>query len=149
MGYRIGTKVGKKSYVSVGKSGTYASTWIGGFKVSKFTPSKRSSKKADVKESSSYSSLTEEEEIPMSLFIGLMVISSLAFLGLVYLTSLFYIPLGIALSINLIGTHLIWRKVESEDKWVYYLFPLLSIFSVAGIVIWSLLLITSWILILI
>ena len=125
------------------------STWIGGYKFSKFTPSKKSSKKSDVDDYSNCTTLTDDEENAMPWFIGLIVISSLAFLGLVYLTSLFYIPLGIALSINLIGTHLIWRKVDGEDKWVWYALPLVSLFSVAGIVFWAVLVVTSWILILI
>lgn len=41
MGYRVGTKIGKNTYVSLGRSGTYVSTKIGGLRVSKFTPKRR------------------------------------------------------------------------------------------------------------
>lgn len=41
MGYRVGKRVGKKTYVSLGRSGTYVSTVIGGYRVSKFTPKRR------------------------------------------------------------------------------------------------------------
>ena len=179
MGFRIGTKIGKKTFVSLGKSGTYISTWIGGFRISKFTPSKRT--KAKPKEKigrlversrrrsnrsvveqpydnpylnnpyyvSESDKLELKRDTAFNYQLVLTIICSGALLGLVYLMGLFYIPLGIALSINLIGTHLIWRKVDGEDKWVWYALPLVSLFSVAGIITWSLLLIASWILIII
>lgn len=40
-GFRIGRKVGKKSFVSIGNSGSYFSTWFGGYRISKFTPYKK------------------------------------------------------------------------------------------------------------
>jgi hypothetical protein len=40
---RIGHKVGKSSYVSVGKSGTYVSTKVGGYRISHFARSKSKS----------------------------------------------------------------------------------------------------------
>lgn len=42
MSYRVGTKIGKM-WVSLGRGGTYVSTLIGGFRVSKFTPKGRAS----------------------------------------------------------------------------------------------------------
>jgi len=45
MGFRIGTKVGKDSYISIGKSGTYMSTKVGKYRVSNFVPSETKSKK--------------------------------------------------------------------------------------------------------
>lgn len=45
MGFRIGTKVGKDSYISIGKSGTYMSTKVGKYRVSNFVSSKTKSKK--------------------------------------------------------------------------------------------------------
>lgn len=44
MGYRVGKRVGKKTYVSLGRSGTYVSTVINGYRVSKFTPKGRTPK---------------------------------------------------------------------------------------------------------
>lgn len=39
-GFRIGKKVkmfGKNAFISIGASGSYFSTWIGGYRISKFT----------------------------------------------------------------------------------------------------------------
>lgn len=43
-GFRIGKKVklfGKNAFVSIGASGSYFSTWIGGYRISKFTSYKK------------------------------------------------------------------------------------------------------------
>jgi hypothetical protein len=149
MSIRIGKKIGKKSFISIGKSGTYMSTWVGGFRISKFTPSKKTKVKPKetigplIERSRRRSSRSVDEQPYDNPYINnpyyvsesdkielkcdtalrnnivLTIICIGILLGLVYLTSLFYIPLGIALGINLVGTHFIWRKVECDDKWIY------------------------------
>lgn len=124
MSIRIGHKIGK-FFVTTGKSGTRVSTKVGGFYVSKWYSNKSRSKKVD---DVYYESATEDENIATSKMVWDDFVLTLLLFVLVYKSGLFLLPLGCLLVARTIWVWRIWKNVETESKWLYYLWPVLGLF---------------------
>lgn len=144
MSIRIGRKIGKKTFVSLGKSGTYISTWIGGYRLSKFTPSKKS-KKTETRDDR-YDNLDLSDCYLGDCMTG-AIIATLSYFPVVWLFSNYTIGLYaiIAGIVSVFAVYWLWWIYASYKRWneeeigdiaIMFFTPFFSFFSVAGLITW-------------
>jgi hypothetical protein len=132
---RVGTKLGKKTFVSIGKSGTYVSTWIGGLRFSKFSP-KRKSKKTKEETIHSNVPVTTRETIGFVLHTLLVIVCTWLLFVLFAKTSLFWYPLGLVLGVHTIAALCIWIWAKSELVKTMWALPFIGLIFPIGWVWW-------------
>jgi hypothetical protein len=137
---RIGRKIGK-SFVSFGKSGTYVSTWIGGWRLSNFSPAKRNKKETKT-EHVDYSGLDLTNTFIGDCIIGLFL-GIISYLLVVWLVG--SILTGIA---SIFVVYWIWWLITvyryRDEPWgdiaLMFFAPLFTFFTIPGIIGWIILL---------
>ena len=148
MSYRLGTKIGKKSFVSFGKSGTYFSTWVGGWRVSKFTPTK--SNKKETKKDDVFANVNLTNTYIGDTVMG-MLYGIITYLLVVYFTSSIIWAIGCAFVTYWIWwgikTYQYWETEDWSDKTLMFFTPFFSFFTIPGIVSWIVLLVIGFLLV--
>lgn len=147
MSIRIGRKIGKNTFVSFGKSGTYVSTWIGDTRVSKFTPRKKI-KSTNKTEQVSYSEpLSESEErafIWQMILVGVVTISLFVSFAA---TGLFWESLAWVFGIHGVVSMIMWFMIaRSFLAAVMWALPIIALFHPLGWIWWGIVFI-GWFLI--
>jgi hypothetical protein len=142
MGFRLGTRVGKKSFVSIGKSGTYFSTWIGGYRLSKFSPKKRKTKKNDSEPVYNDSEPTTTRETIAFVLHTLMVIGLTWMVFLLFMnTGVFWASLAIVLVIHTIFSIVLWSWAKSELIKTMWAIPFIALIFPLGWIWWAIVII--------
>ena len=158
MSIRIGKKIGKKTFVSLGKSGTYVSTWIGGYRFSKFNPS-RKTKKTETKADPQYDNLDLSGSYLGTCMTG-AILAVLSFFPVVWLFSSFnIIPITSILAgiISVFVVYWLWWTYSSYKHWneetlgdivIMFFTPFFSFLSLMGLITWAVMIVLGMIIVL-
>ena len=149
MGFRVGKRFGK-TYISIGKSGTYISRKVGDLRISHFKPAKRKTKDKGTPTNTPDYSGVDLSGTALGECLNLCILGVGVYLLFCYLTHDVLAGLLAGFGSYWLISPFILLKYKDEEEWselfIYYIMPLFSFLTIPGLTSWLVLLPLGWLL---